>query len=134
MLLTEYLALGAGGACAAFAVYLAIRPAVEQVSKWWVPALSAAAFLAFTAWAGFTEGPFGFWPEHSARQLWGNQIWFDLLLMFSIAWFLILPRARAQRMKVLPWMILALSTGSIGFLVMVARLLYLEQRAGRITR
>lgn len=134
MLLTEYLALGAGGACAAFAIYLATRPAVEQALNWWVPALSAAAFLAFTAWTGFTEGPLGFWPEHSARKWWGNQIWFDLLLMFSMAWFLVLPRARAQEMKVLPWMVLALSTGSIGFLAMVARLLYLEQRAGRTLR
>lgn len=134
MLLTEYLAFGAGGACAAFAAYLAMRPPVERVPHWWVPALFAAAFLAFTALAGATEGPFGFWPEHSARKLWGNQIWFDLLLMFSIGWFLILPRARAQGMKVLPWMMFALVTGSIGFLAMLARLLYLEQRAGGSTR
>jgi len=39
------------------------------------------------------EAPLGFWVEHP-RHLWGNQIWFDLLLAAGVAWALLVPRAR----------------------------------------
>lgn len=95
---------------------------------WAPPAVLAAAFLAFSAIAAAVEGPLGFWPEHT-RNLWGNQIWFDLLLAAGCCWALILPRARRVGMQPWPWLVLILCTGSIGLLLTVARLLFLE--AGR---
>ena len=63
--------------------------------------------------------------------MWGNQIWFDLLLAVGIGWFLIVPQAKAQGMRLLPWGIIVLSTGCIGFTAMVARMLYLRERSGQ---
>jgi len=94
---------------------------------WLFPAGLAVFFLGWSLVAVFTEGLFGFWTEHT-RNLWGNQIWFDLLFAVGIGWYLILPRARAAGMKPLPWLVLILSTGCIGFLAMTARLAYLEER------
>ncbi|MCX5739995.1 MAG: hypothetical protein NTZ61_16160, partial [Proteobacteria bacterium] len=70
----------------------------------------------------------GFWTEHT-RNLWGNQIWIDLLSAVGIAWFLIVPQAKALGMRPLPWLVLVACTGCIGFLAMTARLLYLRDRA-----
>jgi hypothetical protein len=44
-----------------------------------LPAGLSAAFAVFSVIAVTREGPLGFWVEHS-RNLWGNQLWFDLLL------------------------------------------------------
>lgn len=62
------------------------------------------------------------------RDLWGNQIWMDLLLATSVGWALIAPLARAVGMPLVPWVVAVLATGSIGFLAMAARLLWLEER------
>lgn len=94
---------------------------------WPVPAALSAGFLGFSVLAVWREGPLGFWALHSA-SLWGNQVWFDLLLAAGIGWTLILPRARAANMVLWPWALLVLSTGCIGFLAMLARLLWLERR------
>ena len=104
----------------------------ERRPKWlWrLPAALGAGFLAFSLFAVGIEGPFGFWPEHT-RNLWGNQIWFDLLLAVGIAWFLIVPPARRLRMQ-LPlwlWLLLIVTTGCIGFTAMLARLLYLQAQS-----
>lgn len=69
----------------------------------------------------------GFWTEHT-RNLWGNQIWFDLLLATGIGWFLVMPEAKSLGIRPLPWLLLIACTGSIGFLAMIARLLYLRER------
>ena len=74
------------------------------------------------------EGPVGFWTEHT-RNLWGNQIWFDLLLSIGIGWFLIVPRARSVGMRLPLWLLLIVATGCIGFTAMLARLLYLQAQA-----
>ncbi len=97
---------------------------------WLAPALLSQAFLAFSALAIAREGPTGFWDVHTAA-LWGNQVWFDLLIAVAIGWTLILPRARAQGMALLPWLVAICATGSIGFLAMLARLFYLEGQAAR---
>ena len=103
----------------------------ERRPKWlWrLPAALCAGFLAFSLFAVGIEGSFGFWPEHT-RNLWGNQIWFDLLLAVGIAWFLIVPPARKLGMHLPLWLLLIVTTGCIGFTAMLARLLYLQAHTG----
>jgi hypothetical protein len=95
---------------------------------WLGPGLLSVVFMLFSLAAVLHEGPLGFWTEH-VRNLWGNQIWFDLLLAIGTAWFLVLPQAKARGMRPGPWLLLIICTGSIGLLAMVARLLYLRDRA-----
>jgi len=92
-----------------------------------VPAALSLLFLGLSLQAVLVEGALGFWPEHT-RNLWGNQIWYDLLLGVSAAIAFIIPRARKAKMQVLPWALLCLATGSIGLYAFISRLLYLEAR------
>ena len=64
--------------------------------------------------------------NHTAN-LWGVQVWWDLLFSLSVAFFFVLPRARAQGMNLPFWTVFILATASIGLLAMVARLFWLEQ-------
>ncbi len=100
----------------------------DQLGRWQVPAGLAAMFFAGSLIPIRTGGAFGFWAEH-IRNDWNNQIFIDLLLCASCAYLLLLTRARAVSMKVLPWFVLIAATGSIGLLAMIARLLFLERRA-----
>jgi hypothetical protein len=92
-----------------------------------LPAAISLAFFAWSVWAAVTEGPLGFWPEHT-RNLWGNQIWYDLLIAVGIGWIALLPRLRAAEMNPFAWLIPVAATGCIGFLALYARLLYVEAR------
>ena len=109
------------------------RPRLRQPGLWWVPALLSAAFFVGSLRAIMTGGSLGFWAEHT-RNDWTNQIFLDLLLSASCAYFLLLARARAVSMKVLPWFGMIAVTGSIGLLAMIARVLYLERSAQTGTR
>ena len=93
---------------------------------WMIPALFSAALTAWTIPAVIREGPLGFLAAHS-QTLWGNQVWFDLLMALTMAWVLILPRAKALGMNLPVWL-LSLALGSIGFAAMMARLLYLDEK------
>lgn len=116
----------AGGLFVAVA-FLLMRSSKERgAHAWFFPAVLALLFFAWSIASIVLEGPFGFWPEHT-RNMWGNQIWFDLLLGIGIAWTFILPLAKEQGMKLPFWLLLILCTGSIGLLTMVARLLYLRR-------
>ncbi len=118
---------GVGFVAVIFAI--AQRPHGSSFKRIWiVPALLSGLFLAWSLLTIFTEGLTGFWPEHT-RNMWGNQIWFDLLLAAGVACGVIAPRAKACGMNVLLWFGFVLCTGSIGLLAMVSRLLFLEQRA-----
>jgi len=97
-------------------------------NSWIFPAILSLLFFSFSAVTIFSEGILGFYPEHT-RTLWSSQIWFDLLIAAGIGWFLIVPRAKEQGMFLPIWGILILSTGSIGFTAMVARLQYLTARS-----
>lgn len=111
------------------AVLAATRGApIASRIAWIVPAVLSAGFLALSVEAVVAEGPTGFWTEHT-RNLWGNQIWCDLLLAIGTAWALLVPRARACGMRWPLWLVAILVTGSIGLLAMVARVLFLESRA-----
>ena len=95
---------------------------------WVVPALAFVAFTAWTAVALVREGPIGFWTNHTQNML-GIQVWVDLILALLIGWALIVPQARALKMSVFPWLVFIGLTGSIGFLAMLSRFLYLRDRA-----
>lgn len=99
-------------------------------NTWMIAALFSAALTAWTIPAVIKEGPLGFLSAHS-QTFWGNQVWFDLLMALTMGWVLILPRAKALGMK-LPFWLLSLALGSIGFAAMLARLLYLEQKKTQI--
>jgi len=124
MMLNSALAFGGAAifvACA-FAVVSEVRPS----KAWILPAVGSLVFFGFSLVAVLQEGPTGFWPEHT-RNLWGNQIWFDLLLSVLVGWTLMVPQAKAQGMRPLLWLVLVIATGSIGFLAMLSRLLYLKE-------
>lgn len=125
--LFELLPLLAGIALVVFMATLWKRGGTGR-SVWMVPAALSALFLAWSLITVVLEGPLGFWAVHT-RSMWGNQVWFDLLLAVGVSWLLIVPRARALKMNLLPWMALILATGSIGLLAMTSRLLFLEERA-----
>ena len=110
------------------AMLLMARGALPDALRGWVaPAVLAAGFLGFSLVAASVEGPLGFWPEHT-RNLWGNQIWFDLLLAIATSWTLILPRARALKMQAGWWLLFIVCTGCVGLVAMLARCLFLEAR------
>ena len=116
-----------------FSIYVVVQQGGKEVSKkhlWLFPAALSLCFLAFSLRAVLTEGVFGFWPEHT-RNIWGNQIWFDLLLAVGVGWCFAVPKARALGMRLWPWWLFILCTGSIGLLAMVARIFYLDARAPR---
>lgn len=110
-------------------VHLAARSPSAK-AHWLVPAGFSTVFLGLSLQAGLTEGPLGFWPEHT-RNLWGNQIWYDLLLATVAALALLIPQAKAIGMKVLPWVLLTLATGSIGLYAFLSRFFYLKAKEGR---
>ncbi len=100
---------------------------VDPARIWIIPALLSAVFFAGSLRAVATGGLLGFWTEH-IRNDWNNQMFVDLLLSASCAYFLLLARARAVSMRVLPWFVTIAATGSIGLLAMLARMLFLEHK------
>jgi hypothetical protein len=98
--------------------------------SWRIVGVLAATFIAFSIWTVLAGGLLPFWFNHTTN-LAGNQVWFDLLISVVLAFILLLPRARAQGMAILPWAIAVAATASVALLVMVARLLWLEERARR---
>ena len=118
-------------AVVATAVALVLMTAREGAAPpWWLPAGLSAAFAAWSAYAVADDGLFGFWPLHTASP-WGAQVFVDLLLMAGVAWFALLPRLRARSINPWPWLLLVATTGSIGMLAALARLLHAEQSALR---
>jgi predicted anti-sigma-YlaC factor YlaD len=113
-----------------FGLWTLQRATPALAGAWRFAAALSLLFAAFSLWAVVQEGPLGFWPEHT-RNLWGQQIWFDLLLAAGTAWAALLPRARALGMRPAPWLLAVVCTGSIGLLAMLARLLYLRERSAR---
>lgn len=97
---------------------------------WAVPAALSACFAAWTAYAISEGGLLGFWSEHT-QNAWQVQIWFDLLLAVGVAWYLLQSRMRLRGIPPLPWFALVVATGSIGLLVLLARLIYAERSASR---
>ncbi|MFZ1741446.1 MAG: hypothetical protein WAT93_01255 [Pontixanthobacter sp.] len=122
----EILALAGALIIIPLVIYLATnkRPA-ESVT---VAASLAAGFGAFTAVTIWAEGVLPVIINHTSN-LWGVQVWFDLLISVTIALLFILPRARKVKMNVPLWALFVASTASIGLLAMVGRLFWLERAA-----
>jgi hypothetical protein len=99
-------------------------------ASWRVATGLGVAFVAFSIWTVLDGGLLPFWFNHTTN-LAGNQVWFDLLISVVLAFVLLLPRARAQGMAILPWALAVAATASIALLVMAARLLWLEDAARR---
>ncbi|GAB3261613.1 hypothetical protein GCM10027425_25120 [Alteromonas gracilis] len=126
MELTSIVPVLAGAvALATFAVI--VRTSGASVRHWWLPAVPLAFFLGWSVAAIVVEGPGGFWPEH-VGTLWEVQIWMDLLLMASAAWWLAQPRLRATGSSPWPWLVLVLATGAIG---MLSLLLWIRRAEAR---
>lgn len=107
-------------------MYTAKGGAIGGLS-WRGPAILSLAFLIFSLFPVFIEGPLGFWENHN-QDLWGNQVWFDLLIAFAIGWSFLLPAALRLGMNRWVWMLLLFFTGCIGLLAMYARVLYLQEQ------
>lgn len=124
--LTPFIALAGGGlVCAVAAILWAfLRPAAPGNAV--LAAVLSAGFAGFTAITIATEGVFPVILNHTSN-LWGVQVWWDLLFSLGIAYVLILPRARAQGMNLPLWTVLILATASIALLAMCARLFWLER-------
>ena len=90
-------------------------------------AVLSALFGVFSIVTLWQEGLIAVYTNHS-QNLWGNQVWFDLLFAVAMSWTLLLPYARRHSMRILPWMIFVFATASIGLLAMAARVLYIEAR------
>lgn len=119
----------AAGVILAACSFAAMQPLkINRARLWMIPALLSALFFAGSVKAMATDGVLGFWPEH-IRNDWNNQIFVDLLLAASCAYFLLLARARTVSMRVFPWFMAIAATGSIGLLAMIARMLFLEHKA-----
>lgn len=124
--LTPYLALFAGGLVAAL---IAVGWVLAKPQTIGSPAIAAALSGGFAAYSGVTIWAEGLLPVliNHTSNLWGVQVWWDLLFSLTIALFLIAPRARAQGMNLPLWTLFIVATASIGLLAMCARLFWLER-------
>ncbi len=104
----------------------AINRSAPPPQLWMLPAAVCLVFSIWTAAAIWTEGLFGFWANH-VQNLWGIQVWVDLLIAIAIGWSFLAPRAREVGMRPMPWLALTACSGCIGLTAMAARYLYLRQ-------
>lgn len=127
-MLINILPILAGIAAVATVLYIATNPERRLKGIWTLPAGACLVFLGWSLWAVLQEGPTGFWPEHT-RNLWGVQIWFDLLLAASIGFAAIARPASRLGMTLPLWALFVFGTGSIGLTAMFSRYLYLGEKA-----
>jgi hypothetical protein len=124
--LTPYLALFAGGLVAALIAVTWVLAKPQTIGS---PTIAAALSGGFAAYSGVTIWAEGLMPVliNHTSNLWGVQVWWDLLFSLTVALFLIAPRARAVGMNVPLWTLAIVGTASIGLLAMCARLFWLER-------
>lgn len=130
--LTPLFALAIGGLVFAVAGILATLLRPQARGNAMLAAALSAGFAAFTAVTIATEGLMLVVINHISN-MWGVQVWWDLLFSLTVAYVLIVPRARAQGMNLPLWTLFILATASIGLLAMAARLFWLEQQAAAAT-
>ena len=126
--LSPHMILFLAGVLAVTIAVIVIATAKDRTGSAALAAALAAGFGALTAATIWSEGVWLVVENHTLN-LWGIQVWYDLLFSVSIALFFVLPRARAAGMNVLPWIVFVALTASIGLLAMVARLFWLERHA-----
>lgn len=120
--------LAAGGLLAAAIALIHIATTRNAIGSAGLAAALCGLFGGYSAITIAREGVVPVWVNHTTN-LWGVQVWWDLLFAVGIAAFFIVPRARAQNMAIVPWLLFIAATASIGLLAMVARLFWLEKRA-----
>ncbi|MEM7780505.1 MAG: hypothetical protein AAF697_08965 [Pseudomonadota bacterium] len=122
----EFLALGGIVATLIALAHILIQgPKIGNVA---VAAALSAMFFSFSVVTIWADGILPVWTNHTTN-LWGVQVWWDLLFAVGIALFLIAPRAKAVGMNMPLWVLLIASTASIALLAMCARLFWLERAA-----
>ena len=126
--MSPFVILFLAGLAAALSAMIYIVVSQEKVGSAALAAALSGGFGAFTAITILYEGVLPVWLNHT-QNLWGVQVWWDLLISLTIALFFVLPRARAAGMSIFPWLLFVVCTASIGLLAMVARLFWLEKRA-----
>ena len=126
--MTSYAILFCAGLVGAIVAFGHILTTREKIGNTTIAAMLSGGFAAFTAVTIFKEGVMPVWLNHTSN-LWGVQVWWDLLFSLGVASFFIVPRARAQGMNVPVWLLFVALTASIGLLAMVARLFWLEKQA-----
>jgi hypothetical protein len=124
--LTPPLALFAGGLLGAVAAIGWIVTRRDTIGNAMLAGALAAGFAGFTAVTIAAEGLVPVIANQTGN-LWGVQVWWDLLFALSIALFFAVPRARAAGMNIPFWTLVIIATASIGLLAMCARLFWLEQ-------
>lgn len=131
--LTPYLALFIGGIAAILVAVGWVLARRDTIGSAAIAASLAGGFAAYSGVTIWAEGLMPLIVNHTSN-LWGVQVWWDLLISVTIALFLIAPRARAQGMNLSLWAVLILATASIGLLAMCARLFWLERAAAIDTK
>jgi hypothetical protein len=131
--LTPFLALMLGGLVFAVAGIVTIFARPDAPGNALLAGALSAGFAAFTAVTIASEGVWPVIANHTSN-LWGVQVWWDLLFSLSIGYFFALPRAKAVGMNLMLWTVFVLATASIGLLAMIARLFWLEQAQGAPAR
>lgn len=94
---------------------------------WLVPAACGTLFLLFSLLVVLQSGWQGL-SSLATSNLWGPQVLIDLCIALGAGLILLAPRARLAGLRLGPWVLATLFTGSIGFAFFIARLLFVEQR------
>jgi sorbitol-specific phosphotransferase system component IIBC len=97
----------------------------EKKISWVIPTIFSLLFFIVSIQTIVSEGPYGFWIEHT-RNLWGNQIWFDLLLSIVAAIYFTIPQAKSLGMNIFFWVLFIFATGSVGLYIYISRIIYLS--------
>jgi hypothetical protein len=96
---------------------------------WLVPAIASVAFFVFSLKAVVDVGPLGFLPLIFDSGIWGYQVTIDLFSAVTIALVLGSNYAKKYGIRMSPWVVLTIFTGSIGLFAFMARLRYAHESA-----
>ncbi|MEP5938616.1 MAG: hypothetical protein ABJ239_09840 [Erythrobacter sp.] len=125
--MSVYEILALAGLVAAIAGAIHILMNKDPIGSPILAAALSAGFAAYTIGTIMTEGVALVWLNHTTN-MWGVQVWWDLLICVVVGLFLVAPRARAVGMNVPLWTLFVAATASIGLLAMVGRVFWLERR------
>lgn len=114
--------------CIGLILAIALGRKGSNTPRWILLACLGALFLVFSLITVAQDGLLQFWLNHTSN-LSGNQVWFDLLIAVTMAFYLIAPRARAVGMNLLLWGIAVVLTACVALLPMLARVMWLEKNA-----
>ena len=110
-----------------YMLYISFGSEEGRKGIWVLPAGLSILFAIYSIQTMVTEGGLGFWAQHTS-SLWGTQIWVDLLIAIGIGWYFVVPKAKKLGMRTGPWVLIILASGCIGFLMMLARVFYLQEK------